>query len=351
MNRFGDKAVHTILSATDALDAREAIRAGVSVDFPKDGPSLVGKPSIARYRRLSRYMQQFDLVLTYNWGAMDAVGARRLFPTGVPPLIHHEDGFNADEAARLNWKRNLFRRLMLPAAHALVVPSTRLELIASKIWRQSGRIRRIANGIDIDLYTSPPVPGAIPRLERGGGDIVVGTIAGLRPVKNLPRLVRAFAAMPVPARLVIVGEGPERAAILAEARACGIEDRLLLPGFLAEPHRYVGHFDIFALSSDSEQAPISLIEAMAAGLPVASMDVGDIKAMVSLPNRPFIVSGEGELATALATLAGDADARRRLGAANAQQACDAFGADAMESAYAGLYAGALGLPGSALLDR
>jgi hypothetical protein len=115
MNAFGDAAQHTILSAMpDQMGARDAIDPAVTVHFPTDAPSLQGKPGPGRYRGLADYMRGFDLVLSYNWGAMDVVGARRMFPAGCPPLIHHEDGFNVDEADRLNWKRNLFRRMMLP---------------------------------------------------------------------------------------------------------------------------------------------------------------------------------------------------------------------------------------------
>ncbi|MGH2266679.1 hypothetical protein ACQ1Z3_16430, partial [Enterococcus faecalis] len=72
-------------------------------------------------------MRRFDLVLTYNWGAVDGVMARRVFGKGMPPLVHHEDGFNADEATGLKVERNMYRRLALPAAAALVVPSFVLE--------------------------------------------------------------------------------------------------------------------------------------------------------------------------------------------------------------------------------
>lgn len=339
INAFGDAASHTILSATDDLAAREAIDANVAVDFPIDAPSLTGKPSLGRYRQLARYMRRFDLVLTYNWGSMDAVGARRLYLKGAPPLVHHEDGFNADEAARLNWKRNGFRRLMLPAAHALVVPSVKLEGIARDVWHQGDRVRLIANGIDVARYVGPPVSGAIPGFARGQGEVVVGTIAGLRTVKNLPRLVRAVAAQPARVRLIIVGEGPERRAIGAEAERLGIADRVLLPGFLPDPHRYVGHFDIFALSSDSEQAPISLIEGMAAGLPVASMNVGDIAQMVSPANRAFVVSDESDFTRALSDLVGDHALRQQLGQANRAHAAAHFDEAAMIAAYRALYWG------------
>lgn len=348
MNAFGDAAHHTIISATDEFGAREAIAPGIRVDFPEDAPSLQGKPGLRRYRALARYMRGFDLVLTYNWGAMDVVAARRLF--GGPPLIHHEDGFNADEAERQKPARVWFRRLMLRAAHKIVVPSERLERIARDVWRQpQARVVRIANGIDVGRYGAPPRPDAIPGFVREAGDVVVGTLAGLRAVKNLPRLVRAVAEAQRTVRarlkLVIVGEGPEHRAIEEQALACGFTD-MTLPGFLADPTRYVGLFDIFALSSDSEQFPISLVEGMAAGLPAACTAVGDVPAMVAEENRPFIVapSDERGFADAVATLAGEAVLRDRIGAANRAKATAFYDERVMIARYASLYGEAIGRP-------
>ena len=78
------------------------------------------------------------------------------------------------------------------------------------------------------------------------------------------------------ARLVIVGAGPGQRAHRRRGAPLGVADRLLMPGFLADPARWIGRFDIFALSSDSEQFPISLVEAMAAGLPAVATAVGDV---------------------------------------------------------------------------
>jgi L-malate glycosyltransferase len=344
MNVFGDAAEHVILSAVpDALGARDAIDPGIRVSFPGDAaPPLYGKPSPARYDRLSQYMQQFDLVLTYNWGSMDAVGARRMFAPfrKLPRLIHHEDGFNVSESVRLNPKRSLFRRLMLPTVERLVVPSQRLESIARAAWKQPpARVLRIPNGIDTGRYVAAPHQGSIPGLTRAPGDVIVGTLAGLRGVKNLPRLVRAVASQPGHVKLVIVGEGPERANILAEAQRLGIADRLLLPGFLAEPHRYIGHFDIFALSSDSEQFPISLVEAMAAGLPAVSTDVGDVKTMISKDNQPFVINSIDEtgFANALSQLMADQALRHRIGHANRVLAQREYDETTMIESYRKLY--------------
>ena len=346
MNSLGEKARHVVLSASPGeLGARAAIAAGIAVDFPNDAPSLAGRPGPKRYAALARYMAGFDLVLTYNWGAMDAVMAHRLSLRRLPPLIHHEDGFNADESGGQKTRRILFRRLALTTAHALVVPSQTLETIARRRWGQPAqRVHRIANGIPIAHYAARPRPGTIPGLAAMPEGITIGTLAGLREIKNLPRLVRAFAASGVEGRLVIVGEGPERDHILDVALTMGVAGRVLLPGFLPDPARYVGLFDIFALSSDSEQYPISLVEAMAAGLPAVATDVGDIKTMVSARNLPFIVApaNEADFGAALARLAGDPALRRRIGAANRLTAARNNDEQAMIAAYRALYSRALG---------
>ncbi len=340
MNAFGDRAEHVILSSVpDALGAREAIDPSIRVSFPGETfPPLHGKPSLGRYRDLVRVMKQFDLILSYNWGSMDVVGARRLLPAGCPPLIHHEDGFNADENERLNWKRNWFRRLMLPSAKAMVVPSLRLEEVARNVWKRPNVIR-ISNGIDIARYSAAAVAGSIPGLVKAPGEVVVGTLAGLREVKNLPRLVRAVAKQPTHVKLVIVGEGPEREHIQALAKSLGLGDRLIMPGFLAGPHRYVGHFDIFALSSDSEQFPISLVEGMAAGKPAVSTDVGDVRFIVSEPNQAYVVPRDDDAAyaDALSRLIEDADLRHKVGSSNRAFAEANYDERRMIDRYASLY--------------
>ena len=346
MNAFGAAAEHVVLSAMpDRLSAREAIDRNVRVEFPEDAPRLAGPPAPVRLLRLARYMRRFDLVLSYNWGAFDAVMARRMF--GGPPLVHHEDGFNEDEAAGLNPRRNLYRRLGLAGACRLVVPSQRLERIAREAWRQArDRIERIPNGVPVKSYSAGRGT-EIPGLVRVEGEIVVGTVAGLRAVKNLPRLVRVVAAMTAKnVRLVIVGEGPESERIAAEARRCGLSDRLIMPGFLADPSRWIGGFDVFALSSDSEQFPISLVEAMAAGLPVAATDVGDVASMLSDDNRPLVVAADDEAAftAALDTLAARPDLRKALGLANREKAVAEYDESGMIERYARLYGEAIGRP-------
>jgi len=343
MNLMGARAKHVVLSAVpEAMGARDAIDPGIDVRFPADAPPLHGKPGLKRYRALTRYMRRFDLVLSYNWGSMDGVMAHRLFSPflNLPPMIHHEDGFNEDESERRNRKRNAFRHLALPTTEALVVPSTVLERIAVDEWGKRRRVQLIRNGIDVPAYEKGP-SAPLPGFERRDGEVVIGTVAGLRKVKDLPRLVRAVATLPANVRLVVVGEGPERDAIAAEAAACGMTDRLVMPGFMAEPASWIGHFDLLALSSRSEQAPIAVIEAMAAGLPVVSPDVGDVAAMVSGQNFPFIATDDAAFRKALATLTEDAALRLRIGHANREVAAARFDESIMVAAYENLYGRAL----------
>jgi len=348
MNAFGGGAEHAIVSAMpDEMGAAQLIDAAIKVRYPADFPMLTGKPFPRRLQKLAHAMQGHDLVLTYNWGAMDAVLAHTLFADALklPPLVHHEDGFNTDEAVKLKTSRNWFRRIALWNAQALVVPSERLEAIARKHWTvPRSKLYRIANGIPVERYAQACKPNALPRLIKRDGERWLGTLAGLRTVKNLPRLVRAFAALGPEWQLVILGEGPEREAIRAEAARLGLEHRVHLPGFAPDPAKVVGLFDLFALSSESEQFPISVVEAMAAGLAVASPRVGDVEAMVAGENRPYLTppGDEAALAAALVKLAADGDLRTAIGQANRQRAAAQFDEAGMIAAYARVYAQAMG---------
>ena len=348
MGQFGASIDHSVVSAEPgALGARALIPAGIAAHFPFGFPPLAGRFGVQRLKTLARAMLGFDLILTYNWGAMDAAMAHALFAPsmGLAPLVHHEDGFNADEVLRLKASRNWYRRIALARSSALVVPSRQLEDVALRVWHQpAARVHRIANGIPTRAFGKTPRPDALPRLIKRPGEKWLGTLAGLRPVKALPRLVRAFAGLPEDWQLVIVGEGSEREAIAREAVRLGIEHRVHLPGHIADPAMAAGLFDLFALSSDSEQFPLSVVEAMAAGLAVASPAVGDVMEIVDPENARFITPAgdEAALAAAITALAADEALRRRIGGANQARARREFDEAAMAQRYSAVYGAALG---------
>jgi glycosyltransferase involved in cell wall biosynthesis len=173
------------------------------------------------------------------------------------------------------------------------------------------------------------------------GELWVGALAGLRKEKDLPALVRAVRDLPEEWQLVIAGDGPERGAIVAEAEASGLEHRVHLPGFVANPAAALGLFDIFALSSVSEPFPMPVVEAMAAGLPIAAPRVGDVAAMVASENGPYLsdLGDEAGLAHAIHRLAADRGLRSRIGEANRAKARAEYDEARMIERYRALYRG------------
>ena len=347
MNAFGPQIRHSVVSAMPhERAALEWVDPEIEVDFPEGFPSLTGPPLPWRWASLAKAMAGFDLILTYNWGAMDAVMSHRLFgqSQGLAALIHHEDGFNEDEIDALMRRRNWFRRAALGKAHSVIVPSKVLECVALQAWHQPrARVVQIPNGIDTARFAAQADPAAL-SITKGENERWVGTLAGLRPVKCLPALVKAFARLPDNWKLVIVGDGPERTAIIESARQLGIEQRVCLPGAIDKPEAVIGLFDILALSSQSEQFPLSVIEAMAAGLPVAAPAVGDIPNIVAPENLDFITPpNDGDaLGETLLRLAHDRAGRAAIGAANQSRASALFDKAGMIERYRAVYERAMG---------
>src|SRR5262245_65792100 len=117
---FGSEFRHSLLAIDGRTDAREHLPAGVDARV-LDAPPKAGTLATALRLRALLRRERPDLVLSYNWGAFDAVlAARSLLSRRI---VHHEDGFNPDEAAREKPRRALARRIVLPGVHALVVPS------------------------------------------------------------------------------------------------------------------------------------------------------------------------------------------------------------------------------------
>nr|WP_246513884.1 glycosyltransferase family 4 protein [Neoroseomonas soli] len=332
-NRLGPAFRHAVVAMDGRLEARALLDPRLDIAFPE--VSIVKGDSwrnLRSFRALLRGMRP-DLLVTSNWGTIEWAIARR--GLGLRHL-HAEDGFGPEESAQQIPRRVLARRLLLRSA-TVVLPSHVLWRIAREAWRlPEARLRLVPNGVDLARF--PARTASAPC----GDPPVIGTVAALRPEKNIGRLVRAFALLPasLPARLVIVGDGPERREVEALAATRGLTDRILFTGHAADPASHYRGFDLFALSSDTEQMPLSLLEAMATGLPVAATDIGDVRAMLSEANRPQIVPRSDEdLAAALATLVADADLRRRLGAANRCRAEEHYSLDRMVEAWRRLFAG------------
>ena len=119
-----------------------------------------------------------------------------------------------------------------------------------------------------------------------------------------------------------------------------MRERVLFAGHVPEPAPLYRAFDVFALTSDTEQMPMTVLEAMAASLPVAATDVGDIKAMLAPENSAFIIPRDDRaLADALLALLRQPELRRSLGAANRARAEREYDQEIMFRNYAALFQG------------
>ncbi len=283
--------------------------------------------------------QQPDALVTYNFGATEWGLANRLLP--ICRHIHIEDGFGPEEAQRQLPRRVAFRRIALTGPQTtIVVPSEGLHRIALGIWRlPPSKVRLIPNGIDVARFA----PGQRSMQPNENSPTVVGTVCALRAEKNIGRLLAAFAeaGRQRALKLLIVGDGAERANLEAEARVHGIADRTEFTGATDRPEYQLARMDVFCLSSDTEQMPLGVLEAMAAGLPVASVDVGDVAQMLSPENLPFVVpAGDtAGLARVLGELCDDKSKAVSVGHQNRSRVQATYTLSKMVEAYDRLFSG------------
>ncbi|RMD63211.1 MAG: glycosyltransferase [Alphaproteobacteria bacterium] len=339
INLLAGRYRHTVI----AMDGRYECRTRIdpSCDVAVRPPPVTADPvrTVLRLRTALRDIAP-DLLLTYNWGAIEWALANA--PRPLCPHLHFESGFGPEEADGQLRRRALIRRLALHRTTSLVVPSQTLVEIATGLWHiPSHKVTYVPNGVDVAALAAGLSTADRSRFRKGENEVVVGTLAPLRREKNLARLIRAFARAgnDVPARLVIAGDGPERANLERTAQETGIAARVTFTGHVDDIVTVLGALDVFVLSSDTEQMPNSLLQAMAAALPVAATDVGDIRRIVAEDNRPFVVPRDDEaaLATALRRVIDDRDLRTRLGALNRERVRNHYGMERMLARYRELY--------------
>ena len=205
------------------------------------------------------------------------------------------------------------------------------------------RLRVIRNGISPAQPLDPAQRTAI-RAGWGFGpnDIVAGAVANYRAVKGLDRLIRVVASLhaELPAlRLVLIGDGPLRGALEAQAASLGIGGIVRVNGPEPDARRLVEAFDLVVAASEAEGLPNALLEAGAAGRPVAATAAGGTVEVVEDGRTGLLVpvADEVALAGAVRRLAGDPELRARLGSAARVHVETTFGMDRMVAEYAQLY--------------
>jgi glycosyltransferase involved in cell wall biosynthesis len=330
---FGNRFSHTVVAMDGNYAAAQFLPPDVDITLgglPAVGGFLMGR--LSRYRR-DIAAQAADLLVTYNWGAIEWALANLTMGTAH---IHIEDGFGPEEAERQLPRRVWTRRLALWRSQ-VIVPSITLQNLASQVWRLDGaRVHYIPNGIaPCDDFSTDiaalglDLPPEMPRVVWAGA---------VRREKNLIRLLRAFAPLKDRAVLLVVGDGPELDGVLRECERLSLGPAIRFLGRRQDVRDILMQCDLMALSSDTEQMPLAVLEAMDAGLPIASTAVGDVRQMVSRENQPYIVNGsDPELGAALHALVVDPAARKVVGAANRRRLRQEYQAKSMVAAYEALF--------------
>lgn len=344
MGAFGRELRHSVVSMDGRTSAAERLPPGVDVRILPSPPKAGSFATARRLRRLWRE-ERPDLVLTYGWGAFDMLLAAR--SAGFRQVIHHEEGFNEDEADTFKRRRIWARRLVLPGAACVVVPSERLRTLATDLWRlPPEKVRLIPNGIHLDRFApADGNPDLRARLGIPPEAVIVGTVGSLRAVKNHARLLEAGARAGKDIHLLLIGDGEARPSLEARAAGPDLAGRVHFAGYQGDPAPFYRAMDIFALTSDSEQMPLALLESMAACLPAVSTDVGDVRIMLPPEQAAFLAPPDGTAAEALsrkiADLARSSNLRRKLGTLNRRRVEERYSFEAMCAAYREVYGAVL----------
>ena len=310
--------------------------AGVKTWFLDKGPGFGWRT----YYRLHRVFKEFrpDIVHTH------VHVLRYAFPSLVyfkPRLMVHTVHNLAEREVepRARWLQRLaYRRGVIPVAVAREVAVSMERLYGI------GNSRVVWNCIPTDVYASPQTSREVWRAKQGFSeeDVLFVCVARFAPQKNHALLISAFAKGPAAdpkAHLVLAGQGVLRAQLQERVNELGLTNRVHFLGLRRDIPDVLGAADIFALGSDYEGNPLSVIEAMAAGLPIVSTAAGGVPELLQNGKQGFIVQpGHGEeLSEAMVILLKDRDLRRTMGAAAAARAKEKFDVSAMVRAYEDLY--------------
>ncbi len=307
-------------------------RPGVELYSLDKAPGLGLGAHLRLYKLLRRLRP--TVLHTYNLSGLEYNFTAAL--AGVPVRVHAEHGRDAGDPKGTNRKHNLLRKLLSPFIDRYVAVSGDLHYwLRDTVGIPAAKNQWINNGVDTERY-HPGVPNA--------DEFVIGTVGRAQNVKNQALLVDAFIALRAELphrrlRLVIVGDGPLRTALEQKVAAAGLSDLVWLPGARSDIAELMRTFSVFALSSLAEGTPVTLLEAMACGLPVVSTAVGGIPELVQenvtghlVPNRD-----SAALAKALAVYANDPALAAHHGAAGRARIEANYSVTAMVQEYTNLY--------------
>ncbi len=282
------------------------------------------------------------IVHTRNQSGLDALLPARL--AGVPHCIHGEHGWDIDNLDGRKLKPILLRKLHSPLIERYITVSKDLErFLTERVGVADRRISQIYNGVDIERFV-PRQPAAA---AAGAEPLIwIGTVGRIQPVKDQATLLRAFALLlasrpelRLRLRVAIVGNGPLLDELRRLAATLKIEALTWFPGANEQVPQVLQGFDVFVLPSLNEGISNTILEAMAAGLPVLASAVGGNPELIeaNLFGRLFQPGDTAALCGLLGDYALDEPLRRAHGQAARRVAVERFSLDAMVKNYEAVY--------------
>lgn len=330
LNLCGYLAGHGMNATVCSLKHDEALKArfeelGIPVhELPIGSLADLAKPQVRIRIREILAAADPDILHAHMYHA-EIVAAAASSMSGVPLVVtRHSSGLE------FNGLRRIVAAIAGRRTKRVITVSEEAAKEALKIGAAGDSVVTIPNGVDTSRFR--PLESDLRGSEREGfireqfpadcdpGCFLIGSVSGLKPVKNLSMLIEAFAAFESSpavvnegARLIIVGEGPSREELERLVEGLGLERKVSFPGYSDRPEEYLPLFDAFVLPSRSEGVPIALLEAMSCGLACVASRVGGMPDLLGDCGITFD-SGDAEaLIEVLGRLAADSALRSDLG--------------------------------------
>lgn len=306
---------------------------------------LLDKPpgnGMATHRKLWRLLRRLrpTVLHTYNIGTLEYQATALL--AGVPVRVHAEHGRDSVEIDGRHRKYNLLRRWLAPVIDAYVPVSADLaDWLRDTVGVPAHKLAPVPNGVDTLRY-APAHDGSLD----APGPTWIGTVGRADRIKHHAGLLDAFGLLlerfPAPhhdLRLAIVGDGPLLQTLRERVARETWADRVWLPGTRSDIADVMRGFSVFVLPSLSEATPVTVLEAMASGLPVVASRVGGVPQLVLDGQTGSLVppADSAALAAALGAYVDDPAMRARHGAAGRAHVQAHYSVQAMVDGYANLY--------------
>lgn len=340
-----DRYRHAIVALTDSTDFKMRLNRDVPVHalHKRDGKD------IGLHWRLYRLFRELkpDIVHTRNLNAVEAQLPAWL--AGIKGRVHGEHGWDVHDLDGASRKYRLWRRAFRPFVQHYIPLSRHLaDYLQSQIGVSPSRISCICNGVDtMKFHSSERARDPLPMDGFAGTHtVVIGTVGRMEQVKDQMTLARAFAQLIRERpelrrrlRLVMIGDGRLRTAVVEYLREQGLADAAWLPGQRNDTAELLRTFDVFVLPSLAEGISNTILEAMASGRPVIATNVGGNGELVEHDNTGMLVPRDdpGAMSAALLHYIDNPDLRRTHGINGRIRAETCFSIDGMVDRYMQVY--------------